>query len=116
MGEWKINLKNFCLACFDKTQNLLKEFYLKKIKFDIYKVSNWKVKIKHKKHLNFYREKIIDEVGFGFKLTCRIARLGYGFQCIVKYYFGPQLSIKIWTWIWFMKKYFFWHIICYKSE
>ena len=67
MGEWKINLKNFCLACFDKTQNLLKEFYPKKIKFDVYKVSNWKVKIKNKRHLNFYREKILDEVGFGFK-------------------------------------------------
>jgi hypothetical protein len=67
MGEWKINLKNFCLACFDKTQNLLKEFYPKKNKFDVYKVSNWKVKIKNKRHLNFYREKILDEVGFGFK-------------------------------------------------
>jgi hypothetical protein len=80
MGEWKINLKNFCLACFDKTQNLLKEFYPKKIKFDVYKVSNWKVKIKNKRHLNFYREKILDEMDFGFKLTCRLARLGYGFE------------------------------------
>ena len=71
------------MVCFGKTQNLLKEFYSTKKKFDVYKVSNWKVKIELKKHLNFYREKILSEIGL-FKLTGGLARLGYGFQCIVK--------------------------------
>jgi hypothetical protein len=47
-------------------------------------MSNWKVKIELKTHPNFYKEKILNEVGFEFKLFRGLARLEYGFQFIVK--------------------------------